>query len=209
MAFSQSVSDDTLNRSLSFEVASGELAKRPLEYKERYSELLSMIVYWSTLSEKETLRNIRKAASTVRGVQSLEKGALVLANLEDDFLSLFLPDPPGRQGNITWRYARVAGYSVKSEEVLLFSDPSESTVISVPFDRVVPVAPEMIRKYFEDKSPGDMNGIVVLFSTVICDHIATFIRKVHLSLPMSPCRPSLTRRLCVGGQASIVRQYRH
>ena len=177
LVFSQNISDDTLNRCLAIDLGTGELSKRPSDYKNRFGDVISMLVYWSTLPEEETLRHVYKAASAMRGIHMLEPGSLVLANLDQDDLSLFLPDTCKQRG-VAWRYARVAGYPSANQHILLYRDPAESSVVSVPFDRVLPVAPEMLRKYLDDKKPLEMSSAVVQFSTILCEYISDFARSV-------------------------------
>lgn len=101
---------------------------------------------------------LRRAASTVRGVQNLDVGSLVLVKLAESPISIFLD---GIEGMVSeqWAYARVAGHLTKSSKVLLFIEPTEASVISLSYDRVIPVAPEMIRKYFDKQMPVNVNSL--------------------------------------------------
>jgi hypothetical protein len=105
-------------------------------------------VLWSTLPNDEIVQKVKQAASSIRGVQRLQKGDLVLVSI-DDLNPIF----PHRKQK--WIYARVAAQTTSSM-ILLHLDPTETQIKSVPFDKVVPVAIEMLKKYFHKEFSDDV-----------------------------------------------------
>ena len=143
----------------------------------RYADLVSRRVYWTTLPDEDTLTEIKKTISTIRGVQDLPVGSLVLVNLEDDPMKKFL----GREHKqSTWVYGRLAGTITKSCMTLVYLDPTESAVVSVSIDRVIPVAFEMIDKYLKKKMPSELSTAVKHLSALLCEQIVTYCREVSI-----------------------------
>ena len=113
----------------------------------RYQDLVSRLVYWSSLPSEDALREVKQVAASIRGVSRLPTGSLVLVLVDDT--SILHNESDSKQ---KWIYARVAGQS-QGALVLLFTNPSETILESFPYDRVIPLAPEMERKYFKEPHP--------------------------------------------------------
>ena len=181
MKFSLNISDDTLDQSLNYDVTTGEIVRRP-DFKNmyvyvnsilfhvflifnRYSGLISSLVYWSTLPESDTLVNLRKIASSIRGIQNIEIGSLVLVRVTKSTIVYFLGENAEPQD--IWVFARVAGLITKATKLLVYLDPTEATITSVSFDKVIPVAPEMLKKYIDGKIPSEV-CYWILFKYFLC-----------------------------------------
>ena len=108
----------------------------------RYEELISRIVVWSTVPQESALQHLNQLASSIRGVGRLPRGSLVLVRVEnnDSEKTTSLEDHK-------WVYGRVAG-KAEGSLILLYLTPEESLVVSFEVDKVIPVAPEMCKKYF-------------------------------------------------------------
>lgn len=119
------------------------------------------MVYWGTLRDPDAIRQLKKAISIVRGVQDLQIGSLVLARVSSNPMSQFLPKSQFTSNTMPskkeycWIFARVAGH-IRASIVLLYTDPTEKNIVSIPMDRILPVANEMITKYLKKKMPSEV-----------------------------------------------------
>ena len=106
----------------------------------RYRGILTRIVQWSTLSANDCFREVKQTASSIRGVERLSSGSLVLIKVPEDLKIKSLEEEK-------WVYARVAG-KADGSLILVYLDPHESNVSSFPYDRVIPVPTELLQKHF-------------------------------------------------------------
>lgn len=125
----------------------------------RYADLISRMVYWGTLTDKDTIKQLKKAISIVRGVQDLKVGSLVLARVSSNPMKDFLLSSDGNNENndldTCWIFARVAGH-IRASMVLLYTDPTEKNIVSLTMDRILPVSNEMINKYIKKEMPSEV-----------------------------------------------------
>ena len=130
----------------------------------RYEELISRIVVWSTVPQESALQHLNQLASSIRGVGRLPRGSLVLVRVgnNDTEKTTSLEDDK-------WVYGRIAG-KAEGSLVLLYLTPEESLVVSFEVDKVIPVAPEMCKKYF-----GEDN-----FSCVSIYILKVYILNIHV-----------------------------
>lgn len=91
----------------------------------------------------DIFREVKQTASSIRGVSALSRGSLVLVKIPDTTI----PEEGESISPEKWIFGRVAAKS-KSSLILLYLDPEENVIQSFSNECVVPLAPEMIEKYF-------------------------------------------------------------
>lgn len=88
--------------------------------------------------------------SILRGIHLLPAGSLVIVKMKVEDTD-----------ELEWRYARVAGKPV-GKLALVYCSPTENTMTSVPFDRVLPITDSMLQEYFETPAVMEMERCVEL-----------------------------------------------
>lgn len=109
----------------------------------RYEDVLSRLVYWSTINSDSAVQQLHQTAASIRGARRLPRGSLVLIRIEENKQNIL----DENQSCDAWKFARIAG-KAEGSLILLYLNPEESLVVSFEVDRVIPVSPEMCAKFF-------------------------------------------------------------
>lgn len=109
-------------------------------------EVLSRLINWASLDAEDALSKLKKTAASIRQVDSLPRGSLVLVRVTK----------ANNNTDEKWIYGRIAG-KPENELIRVYLSPEEVLVKSVEPENVIAVA-ENCMQYFTSK-----NFIEVIF----------------------------------------------